>query len=100
MPNITRVFTTDELEEVGVPFELDGEGCATEIVNEPSSSGRWHETRRLIFRAPDDGHAYLIRYRVGLTEQQDVEPFDGDTVTATRVEEREVTLTRWEPVQA
>lgn len=58
------------------------------------------ETRRCLFR--HDGRVWAVRYQQGLTEHQECGPFEylGDPVTATAVEERQVTVTRWVPVEA
>lgn len=97
----TRRFTPAALEAIGVPFELDGECCATEIRNRVVGSERWTHVHELIFRAPDDGKAYLVHYEVGATEHQDgIDPWHrhGDTVTAVEVAERHALVTRWVPV--
>ncbi|KAF4408637.1 hypothetical protein [Streptomyces lycii] len=96
----TRKFTRDELEAIGVPFECDSEeedGYATELHREQISKRRWVSEHELIFRAPDDGKAWRVTYVQGLTEEQEVEPFDyhGEIIEATEMVQREVTVTRW-----
>lgn len=99
----TRHFTREQLEEIGVPFELDGDDtCATELSNELIGSERWTDVHRLVFRAPDDGKAYQVDYEVGSTEHQDgIDPWHrwGKTIPAVEVEQRPVTVMQWMPVQ-
>ncbi|MFJ4434586.1 hypothetical protein [Streptomyces sp. NPDC088923] len=97
----TRRFTPAALEAIGVPFELDGDGCAAEIRDRVIGSERWTHVHELIFRAPDDGKAYLVHYEVGATEHQDgIDPWHrhGATVKAVEVVERHALVTRWAPV--
>ena len=97
---ITRIFTPEQLEEIGVPFELDCDGTAEELACDTVASGRWNKTVRLVFRAPDDGKAYMVRYQRGLTEHQDCDLWFGDSeIKATEVEQVPVTVMRWKPVQ-
>jgi hypothetical protein len=96
MPNVTRTFTVAELEEIGVPRDLTEELA---VADEQVSSGRWSETRRCLFR--HDGRVWALYYQQGLTEYQEVDNFGwDDTVTATAVEEQQVTVTKWVPVVA
>lgn len=100
MTALTRTFTVAELDEIGVPFELDGDDqCAQEIQTRHIESRRWAALKELIFRHPEDGLAYAIRYQEPLTEHQDCSPFLGDTVKATVMEQRQVTITKWMPVE-
>ncbi|MEE4598257.1 hypothetical protein V2J94_41550 [Streptomyces sp. DSM 41524] len=96
MPEIRRTFTVAELEEIGVPHDLPE---AAEVADDRVSSARWYETRRCLFR--HDGRVWAVRYRQGLTEEQEMEPFEHyrDGVPATAMEQREVTVTRWMPVE-
>jgi hypothetical protein len=94
----SRTFTPEQLEELGVPFELDDDA---ELARDTINSGRWNKTVRLVFRHPDDGIAYLVRYQVGLTEYQDCDLWFGeDEITATEVEQRPVVVQQWKPVDA
>lgn len=98
MARLTRSFTVAELEEIGVPFDLPEE---LEVADDQVSSARWYETRRCLFR--HEGRVWAVRYRQGLTEEQEIEPFEhysGGVVPATAMEERQVTVTRWLPVEA
>lgn len=95
MAHRTRTFTPAELEAIGVPDELDCPGYATELHNEQVDSRRWVAVHELVFRHPVDGLAYRVHYERGLT----ADPWDYDTtVTATVVEERQVTVTKWLPI--
>lgn len=100
----TRTFTRDQLEEIGVPFELDGDDtCATELSNQLIGSERWTSVYRLVFRAPDTGLAYEVTYEVGSTEHQDgIDPWHrhGKTIPAVEVEQRPVVVQQWRPVNA
>ncbi|MEV0090405.1 DUF6011 domain-containing protein [Streptomyces sp. NPDC050738] len=97
-----RHFTREQLDAIGVPSELGGANCATELADEIIGARRWTEVHRLIFRAPDDGIAYSVEYEAGSTENQEgIEPFHqhGQTVPAVAVEQRPVTVMQWLPVQ-
>lgn len=95
MPEIHRTFTVDELEEIGVPHDLPED---VEVTDEQVSTGRWLETRRCIFR--HEGQVWAVLYQRGLTESQYVMPFEyGEPVPAVAMEPREVTVTRWVPVE-
>jgi hypothetical protein len=100
----TRHFTREQLEEIGVPFELDGDDtCATELSNELIGTERWTDVHRLVFRAPDTGDAYEVHYEVGSTEHQDgIDPWHrhGKTIPAVEVEQRPVVVQQWRPVDA
>jgi hypothetical protein len=100
----TRHFTRQQLEEIGVPFELGGnDTCATELSDKLVGSERWTEVHRLVFRAPDTGDAYQVDYEVGSTEHQDgIDPWHrhGKTIPAVEVEQRPVVTQQWRPVDA
>ncbi|MGW9170144.1 hypothetical protein [Streptomyces decoyicus] len=100
----TRIFTTNELEDIGLPFECDAEdepGYAVELHREQVDTRRWMSVHQLIFRAPDDGKVYSVLYEQGLTEMQDDHDHWGyeDRVKAIEMEPQEVTVTRWVAVQ-
>lgn len=98
MTQQTRTFTRQQLEEIGVPFELDDDA---ELARDTVNSGRWNKTVRLVFRHPDDGIAYLVRYQVGLTEYQDCDLWFGDDeIKAVEVEQRPVVVQQWKSVTA
>jgi hypothetical protein len=100
----TRHFTREQLEAIGVPFELDGDDtCATELSDELIGSERWTSVHRLVFRHSDNGLAYQVTYEVGSTEHQDgIDPWHrhGKTIPATEVEQRSVVVQQWRPVDA
>lgn len=99
MTRQTRTFTLDQLDEIGVPFELDEDGCATELHTRQVDTRRWVSVHELIFRAPDDGKAYRVRYQQPLTEHQECDRWFGDAeITATEVEQVPVTVMQWKPV--
>lgn len=99
-----RIFTPAELEAIGVPFECASPtgpmpGHAIALADEIVDARWWASIHRLIFRAPDDGKAYDVRYeRPGAMHDQG--PWGRRaTVQATEVEGREFTVTRWLPVE-
>ncbi|MFF7329715.1 hypothetical protein [Streptomyces sp. NPDC008150] len=100
----TRHFTREQLDAIGVPFELDGDDtCATELSDELIGTERWTKVHRLVFRAPDSEAAYQVTYEVGSTEHQDgIDPWHrhGKTVPAVEVEERPVVTKQWRSVDA
>ena len=102
----TRIFTPDELEEIGVPFDCASPGkdnpdnLAVELHDEQTGTRRWSSTHSLVFRAPDDGRAYRVNYQCPLTEHQECDLwFDDDAIRAEEVEPRPVTVQRWFPVE-
>lgn len=103
-----RTFTRDQLDEMGLPYELIDEDKAAEyprmtveLHREQTDRRRWASTHKLIFRAPDDGLAYRITYQSPLTEHQECDPwFDEDEVKAVEVEQRPVVVQQWKPVTA
>jgi hypothetical protein len=97
----SRHFTPEQLEEIGVPFETDCDGTAEELACDTVSTSRWNKTVRLVFRAPDDGLTYAIRYQRGLTEQQECDLWFGkDEIKAVQVEQRPIVVQQWKPVGA
>lgn len=96
MSEITRVITRDQAEEWDLHYDAPGE-----ILREQTGSGRWESRHRVIFTAPDDGLVYAARYYQGLTEEQEQDPWnDRPTVTLTRMESYEKTVTAWREVTA
>lgn len=104
----SRTFTRQQLNDLGLPYELIEEDRAAqypamtvELHREQTDRRRWASTHKLIFRAPDDGMAYRITYQSPLTEHQECDPwFDADEVKATEVEQRPVVAQQWLPVDA
>ncbi|MFD5308277.1 hypothetical protein [Streptomyces ardesiacus] len=98
----TRIFTRDELDAFGVPFECDPEnGYAEELYDELYDTTRWTNVYEFVFRAPDDGKAYRVYYEVGASDSQDdTDPWNwDDEITAVEVEQIQVTKTEWKPVK-
>lgn len=96
-----RVFTRDELDAIGVPFECDHEnGYAEELHRELWETTRWAHVYEFVFRAPDDGKAYRVFYWRGATEMQDQDLWNwDDDIWADEVEQVQVTKTEWKPVK-
>jgi hypothetical protein len=97
----TRIFTRDELDEIGVPYECGAfEGSAKELHCELFDTTRWSHVYEFVFRAPDDGKAYRVYYRRGATEMQDQDLWNwDDEIQAVEVEQVQVTKTEWKPVK-
>ncbi|MFD9463503.1 hypothetical protein [Streptomyces sp. NPDC060027] len=101
----TRIFTRDQLKEIGVPdiwSAADKTNAAEHLHESQVDSRRWVSVHELVFRAPDDGLAYRVFYEQGLTESQDdTDPWnDEDEVKAVEVEQRPVVIQQWLPVDA
>ncbi|WP_042170161.1 hypothetical protein [Streptomyces sp. NBRC 110035] len=109
---ITRTFTPDQLETMGLPHDMvdaayvaehpeytaEHPGAAIELHREYVESRRWESVNELIFRAPDDGKAYRVHYREPLTEMQDSDPWNSDqSVEAVEVEQYDRTVKAWRP---
>jgi hypothetical protein len=105
MPN--RTFTQSELATLGVPPDSpdDVEYSDTLIADEFVTTLKYSQQRRVIFRADDD-RTYAVEYE-GRLDTGDFEvggdgPPDygwyGDAVEGVEVEEQEVTVIRWVPV--
>lgn len=104
----TRHFTLAELAELNIPPAEPDEIQYYEhlLVDEHVTTLKYTQQRRTVFRAEDDGKTYAIEYQAELdTGDYEVgggipanHGWHGDTVEATEVEEREVTVTRWLPV--
>jgi hypothetical protein len=102
-----RHFTREQLEDLGIPptdpDEVDFEEHL--LADEHVTTLKYTALRRCIFRADDDGLTYAVEYEAP-TDVGDFEVGDGPddhgwyggTVKAVRVEPREVTVIRWEPV--
>ena len=104
MTETKRTLTREQLEEWGLPYELasemdaDPDGLAIELHREQTDTRRWYSVHRLVFRAPDDGEPWAVRYFRGLTEYQDQDEWnDEPQVTAVRMEQYERTVTDWRP---
>lgn len=104
----TRTFTVDELASLGVPPESpdDIEYSDTILADEPVTILKYTQLRRCVFQ-DEDGDTWAVEYEAPI-DTGDFEVGDGvpdghgwygDTVTATAVEEREVTVTKWMPTE-
>lgn len=104
----TRTFTPAELEALDIPPTSpdDVEFSATLIADEHLTTLKYTQQRRCIFLAEDDGQTYAVTYEAPL-DTGDYEVGDGGPddhgwygdVVAVAVEAREVTVTRWEPIE-
>jgi hypothetical protein len=90
MAPITRTFTAAELIDSGVNYRRENL-----ILDEILEADEGKTLHRLVFNL--DGQTWEVYYR-----HHDMEGiyFDDDPVTATAVEQREVTVTQWLPVEA
>jgi len=93
---ITRTITRDQAEEWDLHYDAPGQ-----LADEFIEKRRWYSWRRVIFTAPDDGLVYAASYRAPASEiQEDMDPWDDQpTVTLTRYESYEKTVTAWRPVE-
>lgn len=93
--SITRTFTVAELEDLGAPYDLPKD---VEISRTHVDDRRWSSVWELIFR--HEGKVWSVLYERGATEHQEVDTWGyDDTVKATLMEPREVTVTKWEPAE-
>lgn len=65
------------------------------VVDEYIDSGRWSSRSRVIIRRLDDDSLWALPYEQGLTENQECDLFADDPVTVYRVEEQQVTVTKY-----
>lgn len=97
MANITREFTVEELEE---DYDLPYGG---EISFERIDKHRWYTVCEVVFQA-DDGLTYMVDYLDPATEMQEgqdrwpIHSYTNNTVLGIRVEPKEITVTKWVPV--
>lgn len=92
-----RIFTRDELVELGLPDECEGGRVLSDRI---VGTTRWAIVHEVVWRVNDqpEGMAYRAQYRVGATEQQDERPWQCQSqVTATEVREVERVVKVWEP---
>jgi hypothetical protein len=98
-----RIFTRDQLEAWGLPYECGcWEGSAEELYCEQVDTLRWLSVHELVFRAPDDGKTYRVDYVRGLTEHQDgIDLWDyRQEIEGVEVELAKVIREEWRPVMA
>lgn len=89
-----KTFSKDELKET-----LYGDSDTLESVQDKAiGSSRWTEHREMVFRERGTDNFYSVTYEQGLTEQQDIYPFqdDPDDIECPQVEpyQQSVTLYR------
>jgi hypothetical protein len=90
MPNLTRTFTVDELADIDALYAKD-----VNVLNEVEEvDDHGTSLKRCIFL--HDGRHWEIYYS---SHGQNGVTWDDDVVTATAVEERQVTVTQWLPVE-
>ena len=92
---VTRTITRDQAEEWDLSYGAPGEQHRERL-----EKRRWYSINLVVFTAPDDGQVWGAVYRQGLTEnQEDTDPWnDASTVTLTRYESFQKTVTAWRPV--
>jgi len=85
-------------EEELVEMIYDGvvEGCKV-ISRQPRGSGRWYAYHTLIFK--HDNQLWGVDYASGLTEMQEIEPFEFTKPSVYAVEPYEVTTTHYRKVE-
>ena len=92
---ITRTFTVAELEQLGAPYNLPKD---VEVSRTHVDDRRWSSVWELIFRY--DGKVWQVDFQTPATEHQECDTwFDEDAIVATEMEAREVTVTKWLPVE-
>ncbi|MFI5525014.1 hypothetical protein [Streptomyces platensis] len=106
---MNRTFTITELATLGVPPDEpdDVEYSDHLLADEPVATLKYTGKRRCVFRAPDDGRTYAVEYEAELDTgdyevgggMPDNHGWYGGTVEAIEMEQREVTVTRWLPVE-
>jgi hypothetical protein len=85
-----RTFTKDELIVLDFPWR--------NVAEVHVENTRWSVVNDIVFKA-DDRH-WMIRFASGATEAQDYDDFEEkDEFEATEVEEREVAVLKWVPVE-
>ncbi len=89
----TRIFSTEFLEE-----ELDFPWGDSVVFTEFQDSGRWAENWKGVFEL--EGEFWEVSFELPATEMQEGQGMwcEQSQVKATRVEEREVTVKKWLPV--
>lgn len=92
-PNyVTRDFTRDEFEELGVMW-----GGAAVVQDEIIDNTRWGIVHKVVFLF--EGDFWEATYEVGATEyQESMDPFEFGSIQARKVEPRKVEVTEYHPV--
>lgn len=91
----TRLFTHEELEDLGLPYEP--EDNVTIHADEKGYTSRRMQHHTIVFTHPDGTGPWGVNYQRGLTEQQWCEPFEyeSDPVTAHLMKPVEKTIIEW-----
>ena len=96
-----RTFTADQLDawHLPEPDSIWGDQAPTILDTDVVHMGDHTCTKTLVFRAPDDGRHYRIRYEMALADGNYTDPwFDETTVDGIEVVQRPVTVMTWQPV--
>lgn len=106
---IKRKFPKGLLKDWGLPYGYDSTDVEAEILSDEAiDNGRWHEHHHLVFVAPDDGKTWRVGYSKGLTEIQDMQPWDSEdnhvdymtkAIEGVQVEAVQVTTTHYRPIK-
>jgi hypothetical protein len=98
--NKTKVFERSYLvDTLGLPDDEDCE-LVEIVLNELEDSGRWTLNYKLVFKLLEDNTFYQVSYSRGATENQWEAPWEyEETIKATIVEPKEVTVIDYVPVK-
>ena len=91
----TRLFTHQELEDLGLPHDpVDG---VTIHADKNGYASRWMQHHTLIFTHPGGSGPWGINYQTGLTEHQGCEPFEyeDDPLEAHLMKPTEKIVIKW-----
>jgi hypothetical protein len=95
MANVTRTFSVEQIEEMGLTWRVDAPVVSTEEWDKL----RWATVRRVIFEY--ESKLWEIFYNEPATEMQEgQEAFEEDPVTAYQVEPFQVTVTQYRRSEA
>lgn len=95
MASVTRGFSHDELEELGLDWKRSGPPV---IECETIDKRRWYSVMRIVFR--HDGAFWQINRSDPATEMQEGQDiWIDDPVKAVQVEPYEATVTKYRPVE-
>lgn len=90
MPDVTRLFSRDELADMDVPYNM--------VYEEITEQSRWYTYCTGVFRDPETEKYYEIDWQQGSTEDQECDVWgDEDEILATEVEYKEVVEWKWVP---
>jgi hypothetical protein len=90
MADVTRTFSVEQIEDMGLTWRVDAPVVSTEEWDQH----RWYTVRRVIFEF--ESQLWEIFYNDPATElQEGQDKFDEDPVTAYQVEPFQVTVTQY-----